>query len=143
MVNSKNKDRKKRRIKQGRNKKAARAMKIGPSTPFGYTDEHLTPYGGLLPLEKFLDAVRSENVGAMQDILLGGKVDLFGEDKLGAKALNEAVVLGHTEIVNILLNNGVDINGTNNGFWPLGIACKKGNDFMAEHLVEKGADVNQ
>jgi len=87
--------------------------------------------------------VRSENVGAMQDILLGGKVDLFGEDKLGAKALNEAVVLGHTEIVNILLNNGVDINGTNNGFWPLGIACKKGNDFMAEHLVEKGADVNQ
>ncbi len=58
MVHSKKKDRKKRRIKQGRKQKSAEARKIGPSTPYGYTNEHLTPYGGLLPLEKFLDGVK-------------------------------------------------------------------------------------
>jgi len=64
MVNSRKKDRKKRRIKQGQNRNAAGAKKIGPSTPYGYTDEHLTPYGGLLPLEKFLDAVRFKELFA-------------------------------------------------------------------------------
>ena len=64
MVHSVKKDRKKGRIKQGRKGKAAGPKKIGASTPYGYTDEHLTPYGGLLPLEKFLDAVKFKELFA-------------------------------------------------------------------------------
>ena len=58
MVKSKNKDKRKSRKKQGRKPVAAKANKIGPSTPYGYTEEKLTPYGGLLPLEKFLDGIK-------------------------------------------------------------------------------------
>jgi hypothetical protein len=58
MVKSKNKDKRKRRKKQGRKPVAEKAKRIGPSTPYGYTKENLTPYGGLLPLEKFLDGVK-------------------------------------------------------------------------------------
>jgi len=42
-------------VNQGRKQPCGRAIKIGPSTPYGYTDEHLTPFGGLLALEKLLD----------------------------------------------------------------------------------------
>jgi len=41
-------------VNQGRKQPCGRAIKIGPSTPYGYTDEHLTPFGGLLALEKLL-----------------------------------------------------------------------------------------
>ena len=62
MVKSKKKNREKRRIKQGKKKGLKKAIKIGPSTPYGYTEEHLSPYGGLLPLEKFLDGVKFEEL---------------------------------------------------------------------------------
>lgn len=62
MVRSKQKNREKRRIRQGKKKGLKKAIEIGPSTPYGYTQEHLSPYGGLLPLEKFLDAVKFEQL---------------------------------------------------------------------------------
>ncbi len=48
MVKSKNKDKRKRRKKQGRKPVVEKAKSIGPSTPYGYTEEKLPPYGGLL-----------------------------------------------------------------------------------------------
>jgi len=45
-------------VNQGRKQPFGRAIKIGPSTPYGYTDEHLTPFGGLLALEKLLDGLQ-------------------------------------------------------------------------------------
>ena len=52
----------KRSVNQGRKQPGRRAIKIGPSTPYGYTDEHLTPFGGLLALEKLLDGLQFEEL---------------------------------------------------------------------------------
>ena len=58
MVKSRKKRNRKSRINQGRNRRPREARKIRPSTPYGYTDELLTPYGGLLPLIKLLDGLK-------------------------------------------------------------------------------------
>lgn len=38
--------------------------KITGATPYGYVEEHLTPFGGILPLEKLYDALEVENAFA-------------------------------------------------------------------------------
>lgn len=58
MARSKKKSNRKSRRNQGRNRQSPEARKIGPSTPYDYTNEHLTPYGGLLPLVKLLDGLK-------------------------------------------------------------------------------------
>ena len=45
------------RINQGAEECPAKASKIGPSTPYGYCSERLSPFGGLLGLVKFIDLV--------------------------------------------------------------------------------------
>ena len=64
MVKPRKKDRRKRRGKQGRHRITGEAKKIAPSPPYGYTDELLTQYGWLLPLEKFLEAVKFKELFA-------------------------------------------------------------------------------
>jgi Transposase DDE domain group 1 len=49
-------------VNQGRKQAFTRAIKIGPSTPYGYSDEHLTPFGGLLALEKLLDGLQFQEL---------------------------------------------------------------------------------
>jgi hypothetical protein len=49
-------------VNQGRKQSLAQAIKIGPSTPYGYTDEHLTPFGGLLVLEKLLEGLQLQEL---------------------------------------------------------------------------------
>ena len=58
MVRLSKKTTRKRPENQGRKQPLAKAIKIGPSTPYGYTDEYLTPFGGLLALEKLLDGLK-------------------------------------------------------------------------------------
>lgn len=58
MVRSRKKRNRKSRKNQGRNQQRRDPRKIKPSTPHAYTDEHLTPYGGLLPLVKLLDGLK-------------------------------------------------------------------------------------
>ena len=62
MVRLKKKTTPKKLVKQGRKQSHGRAIKIGPSTPYGYTDEHLTPFGGLLALEKLLDGLQFQEL---------------------------------------------------------------------------------
>jgi hypothetical protein len=45
------------RINQGENGCTAKASRIGPSTPYAYCSERLSPFGGLLGLVKFMDLV--------------------------------------------------------------------------------------
>jgi len=52
-------------VNQGRKQPLKQAIKIGPSTPYGYTDEHLTPFGGLLALEKLLDGLQFQYQGTL------------------------------------------------------------------------------
>ena len=62
MVKSKKKINRKRGLKQGENKRPGKARKIRASTRHGYTDEHLSPYGGLLPLVKLWEALKFEDL---------------------------------------------------------------------------------
>ena len=62
MVRLRKKTTRKKLVKQGRKQSHGRARKIGPSTPYGYTDEYLTPFGGLLALEKLLDGLKFEEL---------------------------------------------------------------------------------
>ncbi|MDP3016497.1 MAG: hypothetical protein Q8N70_05435 [Deltaproteobacteria bacterium] len=58
MVKSKNQHKQKKGIKQGEKEGGRKAIKIKASTRHGYIDEHLSPYGGLLPLVKLWDGLR-------------------------------------------------------------------------------------
>ena len=58
MVKSNNKHNRKGRITQEKSKHSWKTRKIRASTPHGYTDEYLSPYGGLLPLVKLWDALK-------------------------------------------------------------------------------------
>ena len=62
MVKSRRKNNRKRGQKQGENKGQEKVKKIRASTRHGYTDEYLSPYGGLLPLVKLWDALKFEDL---------------------------------------------------------------------------------
>ncbi len=62
MVKSKNQHNQKKGQKQGEKKGARKTRKIKASTHHGYTNEHMSPYGGLLPLVKLWDALKFESL---------------------------------------------------------------------------------
>ena len=57
MVKQRKNDSRKKRVSKGIKKNRARARKINASTGFATCTEHLSPFGGLLGLIKFLDLV--------------------------------------------------------------------------------------
>ncbi|MCP4646795.1 MAG: ankyrin repeat domain-containing protein, partial [bacterium] len=86
--------------------------------------------------DKMLEAVMVDDADGVMSSLHQG-VELFGDDKLGAKALNEAVIRGNIQIATLLLAEGIDIDGENDrGFWPLSVACNEGNVGMARMLIQ-------
>jgi len=64
MVKSKDKHTQKKGLKQGGEEDSRKPRKINASTPYGYTKEFLSPYGGLLPLVKLWDALQFETLFA-------------------------------------------------------------------------------
>jgi len=62
MVKSKKQHNGKKGQKQGEKGQARKTRKIKASTRHGYTDELMSPYGGLLPLVKLWDALKFESL---------------------------------------------------------------------------------
>jgi hypothetical protein len=58
MVKFKNQHNQKEGVKQGGKEGGSKTRKIKASTRHGYIDEHLSPYGGFLPLVKLWDGLR-------------------------------------------------------------------------------------
>ena len=58
MVKSKNQHNQKEGVKQGEKEGGSKTRKIKASTHHGYVNEHLSPYGGLLPLVKLWDGLK-------------------------------------------------------------------------------------
>jgi len=59
------------------------------------------------------------------------------------KTIIEASKTGHEEIVNVLIEKGVDVNTKDEyGFTPLSYAALKGHEDVVDRLIENGADVN-
>lgn len=62
MVKRQKKNNFKSRINQGKDECSAKASKIGPSTPYDYCNERLSPFGGLLGLVKFMDLIQFKEI---------------------------------------------------------------------------------
>jgi len=62
MVKQQNKHISKGRINQVEGGCPAKTSKIGPSTPYEYCSERLSPFGGLLGLVKFMDLIRFKEI---------------------------------------------------------------------------------
>ena len=62
MVKRQKKDNVKRAVNQGQNQGQEKAAKISPYTSYEYCSERLSPFGGLLALTKFLDAVKFQEL---------------------------------------------------------------------------------
>ena len=61
---------------------------------------------------------------------------------LGTTSFMWAVRYGHTEIVNLLINRGMDVNVKDKGRTALGIASMWGHTEVVKLLIKSGADVN-
>jgi Transposase DDE domain group 1 len=62
MVKRRKKHSAKRGMNQGQNEGHEEPVKISPNTRYEYCSERLSPFGGLLALEKFMDAVKFREV---------------------------------------------------------------------------------
>jgi hypothetical protein len=62
MVKQQQKHSAKSGMNQGQNEGSQKPAKISPNTPYEYCSERLSPFGGLLALEKFMDAVKFREV---------------------------------------------------------------------------------
>ena len=57
--------------------------------------------------------------------------------------LNYAAFLGHKEIVELLLENGAEVNAKGLADWtPLHLAAHNNNEQIVQLLIAKGAEVN-
>ena len=74
-------------------------------------------------------------------LITEGKADIHQSRKLGlVSPIVLASALGYTDIVELLINNGADVNLTiNNGFTPLHYAAGWGNLDTVQLLVKRGA----
>ncbi|KAH9504343.1 hypothetical protein Btru_064693 [Bulinus truncatus] len=74
------------------------------------------------------------------DIKYGGFIPnpLIGSDKWDNKFLTD------TKIIKLLIDNGASANQkSSDGFLPLSLAASSNRDSVVNHLIKKGADVNQ
>ena len=88
-------------------------------------------------------AVRRGDIDAVKE-LLAKDADTNTEDgQFGVSPLSWAALLGQTEIAELLIRNGADVNGRNrDGGTALHGAAFLGHADTVQLLVRKGADVN-
>ena len=90
------------------------------------------------------DAAGSGNIGAVKKHLDAGvDVNTRKHDINGKAPLHTASRWGHTEIANLLITAGADVNAeSNSGSVPLGIAAYAGYKQIVALLISNGANVN-
>jgi len=91
------------------------------------------------PYQDAITAIDTAALATLRD-LLAEYPDLLEET--GEELLCQAAGNNEVEILRILLDAGVDVNGANEGQTPLGSAAHKGAVEAAACLLEHGANVN-
>jgi len=98
--------------------------------------------------QQFDTNIRGLYLAALQGNIMKAELILkegAGVNKLAGyrgTALHAAVSMNHFNMVELLLNNGADINAIANDRTPLVIAARKNNFKMVRFLIEKGAELN-
>ena len=88
-------------------------------------------------------AVKSGNIEAVKEQLAKGADTDTGDSQFGVSPLSWAALLGKTEIAELLIQNGADVNGRNrDGGTALHGAAFLGHADTAALLIQKGADIN-
>ena len=90
--------------------------------------------------DKLFNAIRSDNLKNVQNTIDAG-VDVNCTNIVGATPLHVAVRYKLEKIVEILINNGANVN-TEHGEPPLINAIDMGKIKIIERLVDNGADIN-
>ena len=88
-------------------------------------------------------AAGTGNIGAVKKHLDAG-VDVNASNFAGWTPLHRAAIKGHTQIIQLLIANGADVNAKHDAFGttPLHYAAEEGHKKIAELLITKGANVN-
>ncbi len=82
-------------------------------------------------------AVRHGDARAVEHELAGG-VDLNQ-----SAALELAILMGHGDIVDLLIARGADVNRPGlSGNLPIGLAVRRGQTELVRRLIDQGADIN-
>ena len=88
-------------------------------------------------------AVRRGDIETVKGLLAKGADTNTSDSQFGVSPLSWAALLGQTEIAELLIRNGADVNGRNrDGGTALHGAAFLGHTDTAALLVQKGADVN-
>ena len=88
-------------------------------------------------------AVRRRDIEAVKELLAKGADTNTGDSQFGVSPLSWAALLGNTDIVELLIHNGANVNGRNrDGGTALHGAAFLGHADVAALLIQKGADVN-
>ena len=100
---------------------------------------------------KHTSVLRAVKMGPLSTNVVSRVADVNKIYQTGMTPLVFAVLTGRTEVVEILISHGADINQTDTlpinrcemkGFTPLCHAAMKGHKDIAELLIRKGANVN-
>ena len=94
--------------------------------------------------DSLFDAVITGDLAEVKRLVVDCGVDPMREYDYGNTPLHAAAIYGYSEIVEFLLNHGVDPNIRNKkyGATPLHYAAAYGNSKVVEVLLEHGADPN-
>ena len=104
----------------------------------------LRKYGGktCVELEALINSAKKGDIeGIKQHLAAGGDVSF--RNKNGDTMLNYAAYLGHKEIVELLVENGAEVNAKGLADWtPLHLAAHNNNEQIVQLLIAKGAEMN-
>ena len=132
----------------GESQQSAPAPKAKPVEPVAEVSKSEPPKGKA-PDISIHKAALAGNIEAVKQAIADG-ADVNAK-RFGLTPLHEAAKGqhsgpgGHTDIAELLIANGADVNATDdflNGRTPLSVAARYGNKETAELLIAEGADVN-
>ena len=89
------------------------------------------------------EAIFDEDINAVRKLIREG-ANVNGKNSGGRTPLHEAVRDGLTDIANVLIDNGADVNATTSGFGdtPLHYAVRFEHNDIVRILIDAGANVN-
>ena len=139
-------------IKYGKNKQGKSPLEYAADTEqldaARILREKGAPYS--VSKEEFFKAVTDGDIRQVKrfialgaDVNAKNDVTINGSNFYGWTPLHKSVYEGHTDISELLINEGAYVNAKDNDGWtPLSWAAENENTALSELLITKGADVN-